>query len=67
MKFEKFYYIFKGRGRKLKCEEFLDFVGILEFVFGEGDRVDRAGGGLESYFRLIDIVFYRVVDSNIIM
>ena len=43
--------MFKGRGRKLKCEEFPDLTGILEFPFGESDRVDRAGGGLESHVK----------------
>lgn len=54
MKLEKLRHIHKGRGRKLKCEEFPDLAGILEFTFGEGDRVDRAGGGLESHPRLTD-------------
>ena len=44
MKLEKLCHVFKGRGRKLKCEEFPDLTGILEFAFGESDRVDRAGG-----------------------
>lgn len=67
MKLEKLHHIFKGRGRKLKCEEFPDLAGILEFAFGEGDRVDRAGGGLESHPRLTDTVLYRAADSNTIM
>ena len=67
MKIEKLRHIFKGRGRSLKCEEFPDLAGILEFAFGEGDRVDRAGGGLESHPRLTDTVLYRAADSNTIM
>ena len=47
MKIKKLWHICKGRGRNLKCEEFEDLVGILEFAFGESDRIDRAGGGLE--------------------
>lgn len=43
MKLEKLRHIHKGRGRKLKCEEFPDLAGILEFAFGEGDR-SRQGG-----------------------
>lgn len=39
----------------------------MEFAFGEGDRVDRAGGGLESHPRLTDTVLYRAADSNTIM
>ena len=66
-KLEKLRHIFKGRGRRLKCEEFPDLAGILEFAFGEGDRVDRAGGGLESHPRLTDTVLYRATDSNTIM
>lgn len=66
-KLEKLCHVFKGRGRQLKCEEFPDLTGILEFGFGECDRVDRAGGGLESHPRLTDTVLYRAADSNTIM
>ena len=44
-----------------------NFQTSLEFAFGEGDRVDRAGGGLESHPRLTDTVLYRAADSNTIM
>ena len=67
MKLEKLRHVFKGRGRSLKCEEFPDLAGILEFAFGEGDRVDRASGGLKSHPRLTDTVLYRAADSNTIM
>lgn len=67
MKLEKLRQIFKGRGRRLKCEEFPDHTGILEFGFGKGDRVDRAGDGLESHPSLIDTVLYRAADNNTIM
>ena len=65
MKFEKLrIHVFKGRGRKLKYETFPDLTGILEFAFGESDRVDRAGGGLESHRRLTDTVLYRAADKR---
>ena len=67
MKLEKLRHVFKGRGRKLKSKQFPDLAGILEFASGEGDRVDRAGGGLESHPRLTDTVLYRATDSNTIM
>lgn len=67
MKIEKLRHIFKGRGRSLKCEEFPDLAGILEFAFGDGDRVDRVGGGLESHPRLTDTALYRAADSNTTM
>ena len=67
MKLEKLRHLFTGRGRDLKCEEFPDLVGIIEFTFGESDRLDRAGGGLESHPRLIDTVLYRAVDNNTTM
>ena len=67
MKLEKLRHVFKVRGRKLKSEQFPDLAGILEFAFGEGDHVDRAGGGLESHPRLTDTVLYRAADSNTIM
>ena len=60
MKLEKLRHVFKGRGRKLKC----DLTGILEFAFGESDRVDRGGGGLESHRRLTDTVLYRAADKR---
>ena len=67
MKLEKLCHIFKGRGRNLKCEEFPDLAVILEYAFGEGDWIDRAGGGLESHPRLTDTVLYRAADSNTLM
>ena len=39
-------------GRKLKVDEFPDLVAILEYEFGEGDRRERGGGGLESHTKL---------------
>ena len=47
---------FEGRGRILKCEEFPDLSAIREYAFGESDRIDRGGGGLESHPRLTDTV-----------
>ena len=67
MKLEKLRHVFRGRGRHLKCEEFPELAAILEFAFGEEDRIDRAGGGLESHPRLTDTVLYRAADSNTIM
>ena len=58
MKLEKLRHTFEGRGRKLKCKEFPDLAGILQFSFGEADRVDRAEGGLESHPRLTDTVLH---------
>ena len=63
VKLENLCHVFKGRGRDLKSEEFPDLCGILEFAFGKGDRVDRAGGGLESHPRLTDTVLYRAPDK----
>lgn len=60
-------HVFEGRGRILKCDEFPELAGILEFVFGEGDRLDRAGGGLESHPRLTDTVLYRAANNSTIM
>lgn len=67
MKLEKLSHVFKRRGRKLKCEEFPDLTGILEFAFRESDCVDRARGVLKSHPRLTNTVLYRVADSNSIM
>ena len=67
MKMGKLRHIFKGRGRNLKSDEFPDLAGILEFAFGESDRIDRARGGLESQPRLTDTVLYWAADNNTIM
>ena len=58
MKLEKLRHIYQGRGRQSKSEEFLDLAAILEFSFGEGDRIDRG---------LTDSVLYPAADSNTIM
>ena len=44
-----------------------DLAAILEFAFGGGDRVDRAGGGLESQPRLTDTVIYQAADNDTVM
>ena len=67
MKLEKLRHVFEGRGRMLKCEEFPDLPAVLEFAFGESDRIERGGGGLESHPRLTDTVLYRAADSKTIM
>lgn len=38
-------------GCKLKVEEFLDFVVIMEYEFGEGEYRECGGGGFESYLK----------------
>ena len=44
MKLDKLRHVFEGRGRILKCEELPDLSAILEYAFGESDRIDRGGG-----------------------
>lgn len=65
---QKFYHLFlrrlkrdqlksrisQGRGRKLKCEEFPKLPALLEFAFGDGDRLQRSGGGLEAHSKLYE-------------
>ena len=51
-------------GRKLKIEEFPDIAAILEYEFGEGDRIKRGGGGLESHSKLENDTLYRAADSK---
>ncbi|KXJ18944.1 hypothetical protein AC249_AIPGENE25645 [Exaiptasia diaphana] len=60
-------HVYEGRGRNLKCDEFPELASVLEYVYGEGDRIDRAGGGLESHPRLTDTMLYRAADNNTIM
>ena len=50
-------------GRKLKIEEFPDIAAILENKFGEGDRIKRGGGGLESHPKLTNDILYRAADN----
>ena len=50
-------------GRKLKIEEFPDIAAILEYEFGEGDRIKRGGGGLESHPKLTNNILYRAADN----
>ena len=54
-------------GRKLKIEEFPDIAAILEYKFGEGDRIKRGGGGLESHPKLTNNILYRAADNVINM
>lgn len=53
-KLKRLRHIYKGGGRALKCEEFPELPAILEFAFGDQDRINRSGGGLESHPRLTD-------------
>ena len=54
----------RTKGRKLKVDEFPDLVAILEYEFGEGDRRERGGGGLESHTKLHNEILYRAADSK---
>ena len=51
-------------GRKLKTDTFPDIAAIIEYEFGEGDRVKRAGGGLESHSKLEIDMLYRAADNK---
>ncbi|CAB4029681.1 Hypothetical predicted protein [Paramuricea clavata] len=55
--------IAKGSGRRLKCEEFPELPICLEYVFGEGDRIHRSGGGLEAHPKLLDTTLYKALDN----
>lgn len=59
--------IAKGRGRKLKCEEFPELARYIEFAFGEGDRILRGGGGLQEDPRLIDPRLFKAADNATVM
>ena len=50
--------------RKLKIDGFPDIAAIIEYEFGEGDRVKRAGGGLESHLKLENDTLYRAADNK---
>ena len=55
--------IAKGRGRKLKIEQFPQLATALEYAFGELDVSEGGGGGLESHPRLTTGTLYRSVDN----
>ena len=55
--------IAKGRGRKLKTEQFPELSMALEYAFGELDVSEGGGGGLESHPRLITGTLYRAIDN----
>ena len=59
--------IAKGRGRKLKCEEFPELARYIEFAFGEGDRLLRGGGGLQADPRLLDARLFKAADNATVM
>ena len=59
--------IAKGRGRKLKCEEFPELARYIEFAFGEGDRLVRGGGGLQADPRLLDARLFKAADNATVM
>ncbi|KAL9977066.1 hypothetical protein ACROYT_G014430 [Oculina patagonica] len=53
-----------------KADQILQkYIMQVEFYYsiGEGDTVDRAGGGLESHPRLTGTVLYQAADSNTVM
>ncbi|CAB4038755.1 Hypothetical predicted protein, partial [Paramuricea clavata] len=39
----------------------------MQYTFGESDRIDRGGGGLESHPRLNNTILHLEADSNAIM
>ena len=51
-------------GRKLKVEEFPDIAAIIEYEFGDGDRLKRGGGGLESHSKLENDTLYCAADNK---
>ena len=50
-----------SRGRRLKSEEWPKLAATMEYVFGEGDILNRSGGvrGLESHPKLKDSILYK--------
>ena len=67
MKREQLKVVAKGRGRKLKCEEFPELARYIEFAFEEGDRVLRGGGGLQADPRLLDTTLFKAADNATVM
>ena len=55
--------IAKGRGRKLKCEEFPELARYIKFAFGEGDRLLRGRGGLQADPGLLDARLFKAADN----
>ena len=59
--------ISEGRGRNLKCDEFPELPALLEFAFGDGDRLERGGGGLQAHSKLYDDTMYKASDNVTVM
>lgn len=55
--------IAKGRGRKLKCEEFPELTRYIEYCFG----VLRGGGRPEADPRLLDTKLFKAADNATMM
>lgn len=51
------------RGRYMKCEEFPELAQVLEYAFGEGDKRENDGGGLECHPRLTEGTLYKSLDN----
>ena len=51
----------KGRGRKLKCEEFPELARYIEFAFGDGDRV------LQPDPSLVNSTLFTAADNENVM
>ena len=52
-----------GGGRPLKCDQFPEMVAILEFAFGERDKIEFSGGGMKCHSRLTEGTLYRAADN----
>jgi hypothetical protein len=56
-----------GQGAMLKCEKFPELAAALQYAFGEGDRIERGGGGLETDPRFQTGTLYRTSDARTTM
>jgi hypothetical protein len=56
-----------GQGAILKCEQFPELAAVLQYAFGEGDRIERGGGGLETDPRFQTGTLFKTSDANTTM
>ncbi len=47
-----------NKGRVLKCNKYPDLCLVIEYVSGEGDRIERGGGCLELHPKLLKFTLY---------
>lgn len=59
--------IAEGRGQKLKCEKCPELPPLLEYAFGDGNRLQQGGGGLKAHSKLYTETMKEASDNKMVM